>query len=347
MAKSFDKAAWLAQKEQTKEKNYEMIKNIIDSFQTSPEKLLEFLEFQARFYDYSPKNAMLIYQQNPGAMFAGSFAAFKTIGAELAAEHKNADGSLPYYGVKKGAKAMKIFVPQTVTHLKDENGEWVQLSSVSEKLKAEYKAGRIESRQKLVFGIGNVFDISDTNIPTEFYPAIIRDGFGEVSERHKACTDYVIDFCRHHDIKVQDMQISSASIRGLARGGSEIELNTLLNDTGRLSTLLHEMGHTYLHFDAAEVKTMPTAQKEIEADMYSILMLKRFGFDVPEARQQHLLDNYRQLDDKDGKLLSKSFDRVAQEFNKTVQLITADMSKEISAELSVSADITPVMNMTM
>ena len=61
---------------------------------------------------------MLIYAQNPGALFVGSFAAIKKITDELAKEHKLPNGELPYYGIKKGAKAIKIFVPQKITYLK-------------------------------------------------------------------------------------------------------------------------------------------------------------------------------------------------------------------------------------
>ena len=32
------------------------------------------------------------------------------------------------YGIKKGAKAIKIFVPQKITYLKNESGDWIQLS---------------------------------------------------------------------------------------------------------------------------------------------------------------------------------------------------------------------------
>lgn len=77
MPKTYDKKAWLEQKELTKEENLKIIQNIVNNFKEDPEKILEFIDFQSRFYNYSTRNTMLIYAQNPGALFVGSFAAIK------------------------------------------------------------------------------------------------------------------------------------------------------------------------------------------------------------------------------------------------------------------------------
>lgn len=71
MPKTYDKKAWLEQKELTKEENLKIIQNIVNNFKEDPEKILEFIDFQSRFYNYSTRNTMLIYAQNPGALFVG------------------------------------------------------------------------------------------------------------------------------------------------------------------------------------------------------------------------------------------------------------------------------------
>lgn len=200
MPKTYDKKAWLEQKELTKEENLKIIQNIVNNFKEDPEKILEFIDFQSRFYNYSTRNTMLIYAQNPGALFVGSFAAIKKITDELAKEHKLPNGELPYYGIKKGAKAIKIFVPQKITYLKNESGDWIQLSKADKQMQLEYKKGNIESYQRLGFGIGSVFDISQTNLPIELYPTVISEGFGEESEIHKQFAEYITDFCKQHNI---------------------------------------------------------------------------------------------------------------------------------------------------
>lgn len=61
MPKTYDKKAWLEQKELTKEENLKIIQNIVNNFKEDPEKILEFIDFQSRFYNYSTRNTMLIY----------------------------------------------------------------------------------------------------------------------------------------------------------------------------------------------------------------------------------------------------------------------------------------------
>ena len=342
MPKTYDKKAWLEQKELTKEENLKIIQNIVNNFKEDPEKILEFIDFQSRFYNYSTRNTMLIYAQNPGALFVGSFAALKKITDELAKEHRLPNGELPYFGIKKGAKAIKIFVPQQITYLKNENGDWIQLSKADKQLQLEYKKGNIESYQRLGFGIGNVFDISQTNLPIKLYPTVISEGFGDESEVHKQFAEYITDFCKQHNIEVRDMNEETVTIRGLARNDNIIELIPLLNDTGRLSTLLHEVGHELLHFSANSNK-MTIEQKEIEADIFSMLMLRRYGFEIPDSRSKHFIDNYRSLDDKDGKLLQESFDHVMKEYSKTVQLISTEFAEEMQTTEEISNQITMVM----
>lgn len=92
---------------------------------------------------------MLIYAQNPGALFVGSFAAIKKITDELAKEHKLPNGELPYYGIKKGAKAIKIFVPQKITYLKNESGDWIQLSKADKQMQLEYKRVTLKATKGL------------------------------------------------------------------------------------------------------------------------------------------------------------------------------------------------------
>ena len=138
------------------------------------------------------------------------------------------------------------------------------------------------------------------------------------------------------------MNEETVTIRGLARNDNIIELNPLLNDTGRLSTLLHEVGHELLHF-SVESNIMPISQREVEADIYSMLMLRRYGFEIPHSRSKHFIDNYNNLNDKGGKLLQESFDHVMKEYSKTVQLISTEFAEEMQTAEEVSDQISMVM----
>lgn len=116
MPKTYDKKAWLEQKELTKEENFKIIQNIVNNFKEDPEKILEFIDFQSRFYNYSTRNTILIYAQNPGALFVGSFSAIKKVTDELAKEHRLPNGELPYYGIKKAQKPLK-FLYRNKSHI--------------------------------------------------------------------------------------------------------------------------------------------------------------------------------------------------------------------------------------
>lgn len=81
------------------------------------------------------------------------------------------------------------------------------------------------------------------------------------------------NFCQKHlGYKVAyDTDLRSISLRGACnRLTKEITLNPKLNDSQRLSTLTHEMGHAILHGDS---NTKGTFQKEFEADAISIMFL--------------------------------------------------------------------------
>ena len=61
----------------------EQIQNLCNSFKKDPQQYVEYLKFSARFYKYSGRNMMLIYQQKPGANFVASRTAFKDMGYDL------------------------------------------------------------------------------------------------------------------------------------------------------------------------------------------------------------------------------------------------------------------------
>lgn len=85
--------------------------------------------------------------------------------------------------------------------MKNESGDWIQLSKADKQMQLEYKKGNIESYQRLGFGIGSVFDISQTNLPIELYPTVISEGFGEESEIHKQFAEYITDFANSTILK--------------------------------------------------------------------------------------------------------------------------------------------------
>lgn len=55
--------------EQTKEEMKQKVIELAKNFKDNPQNMIEYLQFSTRFYSYSSRNTMLIYQQNPGECF--------------------------------------------------------------------------------------------------------------------------------------------------------------------------------------------------------------------------------------------------------------------------------------
>lgn len=270
------KQDWKMQIKQQEEEMQRMIKNLAQSYQEKPETIAEFLSFGSSFYKYSIRNNMLIYGQNPHSTYVQSFKAWKDLG----------------YPPKKGERGMKVYVPVQATILKV-GDKLVPLEQATKEQKLQYQAGELESTSQTRFKLGTVFDIAQTVFPKEKYPQLFHMGYP--SELHKDVIKGLIDFGEqslNYTIKTKDMK--SISLRGKHIGQlQEIHLNEQLNDTQRLSTLAHELGHAVLHQIPSDIGT---AQKELEADALGIMIEGYFGIKPTDSRKRHLADNFREYE---------------------------------------------------
>ncbi len=257
---------------------HDMIHEIGMSYRVNPEKIAELLEFGSRFYKYSINNVKLIYTQNRGATYVQPFEKWKEMGAS----------------VMKGQCGIKIRVPVMSTSLLLPDGQVVSLCDATKEQKELYKKGVLEGKQTLHYKIGNVFDISQTNFPKENYPQLYSMGYD--SEQHAAITDGLCKFCSERGVQVSFEDISSIALRGYYNPtDNRIVVNELLNDTQRLSTLSHEIGHALAQHGVREIST---AQEEFEADSISILLQSHFGIELTESRKEHLAGHYRKFMDE-------------------------------------------------
>ena len=62
------------------------VNDLINTWKERPEELAEYLRFKNQFYQYSVRNTMLIYRQNPHAEFVGAFKWFKERGYSVRPE---------------------------------------------------------------------------------------------------------------------------------------------------------------------------------------------------------------------------------------------------------------------
>src|SRR5699024_8852060 len=144
----------------------------IESYFETPEQMKEYLSFMSKFYDYSPRNAALIHSQFRGANAVGSFNFWKEKG----------------FSVNKVEKGIQVLVPnKTVPKFKDEKGKWRNVKYANEKEKKLIEKDELAKRgSKLYFGVGHVFDVSQTNATAKDLPDIFPNRWleGDVDDYH-------------------------------------------------------------------------------------------------------------------------------------------------------------------
>lgn len=265
---------YIEQARAKEEQAFSAIRDMVESFREDPQKMAEYFAFGAQFYHYSPRNVMLVMKQNPGATYVDSYMGWKERGAH----------------VLKGAKALQILVPVTVTYLKSATG-WVPLSKAPEQLKEQNKCGEVEEKKERRYKVGNVFDISQTSFPKELYPELFFMGYP--SELHEDICRGLKDFAEEElGCQVLEIDLESISLRGryVHTIPPVIHLNRKLESTQKLSTLSHELGHALIHHGNPGYSE---ARKEFEADAFSIMLCTSYGVEITESRKEHLAEHYR------------------------------------------------------
>lgn len=151
---------WVTQAERD-QKNYEYtIKQTLKGMDEHPERIEKFFEFSSRFYRYNLNNSLMIYSNNPNALYCQSYAAWNHPTEGM----KNQEA----YRIKKNEKGIKVYVPVEVTLLKID-GELVPLEMATKEEQIQYQAGEIESVIQTRYGMKAVFDVAQTVCPIEMY----------------------------------------------------------------------------------------------------------------------------------------------------------------------------------
>ena len=315
MRKYFSQEERAEYRAQADVKMKEAIQTIASTWQSDPRQIAEYLAFKSQFHNYSARNSLLIYQQNPHASFVASFKRFKDLG----------------YPVRKGEHGMmvSIYAPTTYFRTK-EDSPWRTLGSATPEEKQMIRAGMLESWERPGYKIGTVFDISQTTCPREDYPKLL--GLGYDNAQHAEIYASVKKYFATIQMPVKEVDLQSVTLRGsYYHDTHEIRINELLGDTQKLSTLLHEGAHGMFQHENAETKS--TAQKEFEADSLSIMFSNAFDIPVPDARCAHLAVSFQQYTAEQtaaGKpveideLLNKATELFNQHISKMYEQLTRD-----------------------
>lgn len=293
------------------------VQDILQNFNDDHGALLAaHLAFKSRLnlYAYSPRNSLLIQAQNPYVTYVATYGKWKKEGAN----------------VLKGQRGLRILAPATATIFRPAGSHaWKKLRDATKQEKALVKAGRLPSETTTVFVQGHVFDISQTDFPKDQYPQRYHTGYP--SDTHRQLYEGLKAYAQDRGITVDEWDLSTIKKRGdYTTGLKWIRVNHLLEDTEKLSTFAHELGHALLHEGKEEA---PAHIEECEADAMGICIQSRLGLPLTDGRKRHFcqhLDACRQ--DPDFQLmdlLSNVGRRFAQEWPAMEQCVHQAMRPEL------------------
>jgi len=231
----------------------EGMKNYLDS-----EQFKSFLDTMSKFHNYSLNNIHFLKMQNPNVSQVASFNKWKTDFERT---------------VKKGSKALKIWVPYQVK---------TKISANQNELSFSPSENEMEEKEVTVtrFKLGNVFDVSQTE--GKELPKAINELTGSVK-------DYE-DLYRAAKAVSMDNQVS-ISFEEIKREGANgyysPDENRIVISKGLkgqehiLKTIFHEMAHSDLHRGTnAQYGDDQYRKQELQAESVAYVVANHFGFDT-------------------------------------------------------------------
>ena len=231
----------------------EGMKNYLDS-----EQFKSFLDTMSKFHNYSLNNIHFLKMQNPNVSQVASFNKWKTDFERT---------------VKKGSKALKIWVPYQVK---------TKISANQNELSFSPAENEMEEKEVTVtrFKLGNVFDVSQTE--GKELPKAINELTGSVK-------DYE-DLYRAAKAVSMDNQVS-ISFEEIKREGANgyyspnenriVISKGLKGQEHILKTIFHEMAHSDLHRGTnAQYGDDQYRKQELQAESVAYVVANHFGFDT-------------------------------------------------------------------
>lgn len=231
----------------------EGMKNYLDS-----EQFKSFLDTMSKFHNYSLNNIHLLKMQNPNVSQVASFNKWKT----------DFDRT-----VKKGSKALKIWVPyQVKTSIPVHQRELDFIPAENEMEQKEITVTR--------FKLGNVFDVSQTE--GKELPKAIHELTGEVKDYedlYRAAKAVSMD----NQVSISFEEINRESTNGYySPDENRIVISKGLNGQEQiLKTIFHEMAHSDLHRGTnAQYGDDQYRKQELQAESVAYVVANHFGFDT-------------------------------------------------------------------
>lgn len=231
----------------------EGMKNYLDS-----EQFKSFLDMMSKFHNYSLNNIHLLKMQNPNVSHVASFNKWKTDFERT---------------VKKGSKALKIWVPYQVK---------TKISANQNELSFSPSENGMEEKEVTVtrFKLGNVFDVSQTE--GKELPKAINELTGSVKDYedlYRAAKAVSMD--NQVPISFEDIKRESANGYYSPDENRIVISKGLKGQEHILKTIFHEMAHSDLHRGTnAQYGDDQYRKQELQAESVAYVVANHFGFDT-------------------------------------------------------------------
>ncbi|WP_148881136.1 PBECR4 domain-containing protein [Streptococcus sp. Marseille-P7376] len=231
----------------------EGMKNYLDS-----DQFKSFLDTMSKFHNYSLNNIHLLKMQNPNVTQVASFNKWKTDFERT---------------VKKGAKALKIWVPyQVKTTIPDKQKELTFGQPEKEMDQKEITVTR--------FKLGNVFDVSQTE--GRELPKAVHELTGSVKDYedlYRAAKAVSTD----NQVPISFEEIKRENTSGYYSPSENriVISKELKGEEHILKTIFHEMAHADLHKGSnAQYGDDQYRKQELQAESVAYVVASHFGFDT-------------------------------------------------------------------
>ena len=267
------------------------VKNVVENYRADPRALADYVLFTSRFNNYSANNLRLIWSQYPTAQFVTSAYDFSH-----GLPDKNGKPTVSEkIFIKKGERALRIWKPYDVKYTIMPDGTEKRSAWLTKSERELAKAENWKTLTRQYFTLVPVFDITQTTASPDVYPKLLGLGGTKGTSADKSFTamkNYAENVL-NCPVTVCDFEERKASVRGSFYPDlNEIRISDMLEGENKLSTLIHEIGHASLHADSYANVSKSTAQIELEADMYALMIERRLGIEPTDARCRHLKAHY-------------------------------------------------------
>lgn len=208
-------------------------------------------EFASRFYSYSARNQLLIRAQAPDAEYVAGYRQWQDRFGQQ---------------VRRGAHGIWIWAP-ALHKVKERQADGSE--EVTERL-AGFIPASVFSDKQLV------------DDPVHPLPKFWRPLPGDHEELFRTLV---------RGLEAAGRSVRLAPLRNGTQGfarGHLIVLRDDLDSTNRFFTLVHEAGHSFLHFSDPQLQRLPRAHKEWHAEATSFIVAQHFGIENPYSRDYEL-----------------------------------------------------------